>query len=106
MAVHTYVWTQKYPLKEKKQLHMQKLQTENTFIWEHRYDFRKATQVKKIPTAINPPEWQVFRDDNSAGPTIKLSMKMVLFFFHQEPWKVWQDDPTVIPPNLIHSLIP
>lgn len=46
--------------------------SENTIIWEHHYDFRKATQVKKIPTAVNSPEKQVFRDDSSAGPTIKL----------------------------------
>lgn len=95
----------KTPLRKRSSCICRNYRPENTFIWEHHYDFRRATQVKKIPTAVNPPEQQMFRDDSSAGPTTKLSMKIVIFFFYQEPWEVGQDDLTVIPSNLNHSII-
>lgn len=95
----------KTPLRKRSSCICRNYRPENTFIWEHHYDFRRATQVKKIPTAVNPPEQQMFRDDSSAGPTTKLSMKIVIFFFYQEPWEVGQDDLTVIPSNLNHSMI-
>lgn len=59
---------------------MQKLQ-----IWKHIYLgisqwFKKGNISQKIATVINTPEQQVFRDDSSARPTTKLTMKIVIFF--------------------------